>query len=86
MAFMFTNQLIHLPNEIHISRVQTHEHSYEIFIDFPAQAVCLPVFRQLRFNTTLVFFFIFSKLKKAPADTLLSLSSHNSLSSGCPFF
>jgi hypothetical protein len=42
MALKITNQLIHLPNEIHISRVQTHEHSYEIFIDFPApqQRIC----------------------------------------------
>jgi hypothetical protein len=36
MALKITNQLLHLPNEVHISRVQTHEHSYEIFIDFPA--------------------------------------------------
>jgi hypothetical protein len=37
MVLGITNLFIHLPNEIHISRMQTHEHSYEIFIDFPAE-------------------------------------------------
>ena len=31
MALKITNQLIHLPNEITIDKVVSHNHSYELF-------------------------------------------------------
>ena len=32
MALKITNQLVHLPNEIAIERVESHDHSFELFI------------------------------------------------------
>ena len=38
MALKITNQLIHLPNEITIDKVVSHNHSYELFITIPSPA------------------------------------------------
>ncbi|MGN0331837.1 MAG: hypothetical protein ACI4D9_02220 [Lachnospiraceae bacterium] len=38
MALKITNQLIHLPNEITIDKVISHDHSYELLLTIPAPA------------------------------------------------
>lgn len=35
MSLKITNQMLHLPNEVHIDKVQSHPHSFELFISFP---------------------------------------------------
>jgi transposase len=35
MALKITNQLIHLPSEVTINSMETHEHSFELFLSFP---------------------------------------------------
>ena len=36
MALKMTNQLMHLPNDITIDKVLSHDHSYELFLTIPA--------------------------------------------------
>lgn len=38
MALKMTNQLMHLPNDITIDKVLSHDHSYELFLTIPAPA------------------------------------------------
>ena len=36
MTLKITNQLMHLPNEVKIDKVVSHDHSFELFLTIPA--------------------------------------------------